>query len=116
MWAKVEASSEGDQIGSRVSWMLAFLPSGGHGSLLGQGMWEVWRGVFIRVWTGTGQFEEQNPSPGMHSTFTTQGHKLEGRRAASEGLMERFLGGLPWSLGEESEAQLGKLGHSQSFS
>lgn len=77
---QAKASSEVDQVGSKGSWTLAILPPGGHGSLLRHGVWEVWRGIFIRMWAGAGQFEEQSPSPGTHST--SQGPKEEGERRA----------------------------------
>lgn len=61
--------------------MLAILPPGEHGSLLRQEMWEVWRGIFIRVWAGIRQCEDQSPSP--VNIITTQGPRMrEGGRAA----------------------------------
>lgn len=85
MQTKVQASSEGDPIGSNVSCMLAILPPGGRGSLPRQEMWEVWRSIFIRVWAGIRQFEDQSPSPvGRHSTITTQGPKDEDTAADTQ--------------------------------
>lgn len=115
MQTKVQASSEEDQIGSKVSCMLAILPPGGHCSLLKQEMWEVWRGVFIRLQTGIGQFERQSPSPvagtAPMALRMREGGQLterEWRTLLGTEVRLRHTNSLSWSLGGRIRGPVGE--------